>query len=212
MSKLLRFITQNRLEAGVDEVARGCLAGPVVAAAVIWNPDLEKIFNIEIPDIKDSKKLRPSIRKDYSNFIKEYAIDYNIAFVSENDIDKMNIRQATFKAMNQAINGLTVEPEHLLIDGNSFEYNISDTNTKNIDYTTVVKGDNKYLSIACASILAKVARDEYIINLVNNNPELEKYGWRTNNAYGTKDHIKAIKRFGISKYHRKTFGICKNYK
>ena len=97
MSKLLRFMTQNRLEAGVDEVARGCLAGPVVAAAVIWNPNLEKIFNIEIPDIKDRKKLRPSIRKDYSNFIKEYAIDYNIAFVSENDIDKMNIRQATFK-------------------------------------------------------------------------------------------------------------------
>jgi ribonuclease HII len=211
MSKLLRYMIKNRLEAGIDEVARGCLAGPVVAAAVIWNPDLEKTLGVKIPDIKDSKKLKPSVREEYSSFIKFYAIDYHISFVSEKDIDEMNIRKATFKAMHQAINGLTVEPEHLLIDGNSFESYISDTFNSDIKYSTVVKGDNKYLSIACASILAKVARDDYIIDLVNNNPELEKYGWRKNNAYGTKDHINAIKKYGITEHHRKTFGICKEY-
>ena len=211
MSRLLRFMKPNILEAGVDEVARGCLAGPVVAAAVVWNPELENIFNIKIPDIKDSKKLNPEQRLEYSNFIKNYALDYNIAFISEKEIDEINIRNATFKAMHKALSGLIIEPEHLLIDGNSFKPFIADSFNKEIDFTTVVKGDNKYLSIACASILAKVARDEYIINLVNQDSSLEKYGWRKNNAYGTKDHTEAIKKYGITKHHRKTFGICKNY-
>lgn len=201
----------NILEAGVDEVARGCLVGPVVAAAVVWNPELENIFNFKIPEIRDSKKLKPDIRKQYSDFIKSYALDYNIAFVSEKEIDEINILNATFKAMHKAISGLTIQPEHLLIDGNSFKPFIADRFNKVIDYTTVVKGDDKYLSIACASILAKVARDEYIYNLVDNDPSLEKYGWRKNNAYGTKDHTEAIKKYGITKHHRKTFGICKEY-
>jgi len=201
----------NIIEAGIDEVARGCLVGPVVAAAVIWNPELENIFNIKIPDIKDSKKLKPEIRKQYSDFIKNYALDYNIAFVSEKEIDNINILNATFKAMHKAISGLTIQPEHLIIDGNSFKPFTADSFNKVIDYSTVVKGDNKYLSIACASILAKVARDDYIYNLVDNDPSLEKYGWKKNNAYGTKDHIEAIKKYGISEHHRKTFGICKEY-
>ena len=201
----------NIIEAGIDEVARGCLVGPVVAAAVIWNPELENIFNIKIPDIKDSKKLKPEIRKQYSDFIKSYALDYNIAFVSEKEIDNINILNATFKAMHKAISGLTIQPEHLIIDGNSFKPFIADSFNKVIDYSTVVKGDNKYLSIACASILAKVARDDYIYNLVDNDPSLEKYGWKKNNAYGTKDHIDAIKKHGITEHHRKTFGICKEY-
>jgi len=211
MSKLLKYMKPDSLEAGIDEVARGCLAGPVVAAAVIWNPELETLLNIKIPDIKDSKKLKSNVRKEYSNFIKEYAIDYSIGFVSEKVIDDINIRKATFKAMHKAIDGLTVEPDHLIIDGNAFEPCMSNTFNTNIDFTTVVKGDNKYLSIACASILAKVARDEYIIQLVEQQSELEKYGWRTNNSYGTKDHIKAIKQYGITKHHRRTFGICKDY-
>ena len=211
MTRLLRFLKPNILEAGIDEVARGCLVGPVVAAAVIWNPELENIFNIKIPDIKDSKKLKPEIRKQYSDFIKSYALDYNIAFVSEKEIDNINILNATFKAMHKAISGLTIQPEHLIIDGNSFKPFISDSFNKEIDYTTVIKGDDKYLSIACASILAKVARDEYIYNLVDNEPSLEKYGWKKNNAYGTKDHIDAIKKHGITEHHRKTFGICKEY-
>ena len=211
MTRLLRFMKPNIIEAGIDEVARGCLVGPVVAAAVIWNPELENIFNIKIPDIKDSKKLKPEIRKQYSDFIKSYALDYNIAFVSEKEIDNINILNATFKAMHKAISGLTIQPEHLIIDGNSFKPFIADSFNKVIDYSTVVKGDNKYLSIACASILAKVARDDYIYNLVDNDPSLEKYGWKKNNAYGTKDHIDAIKKHGITEHHRKTFGICKEY-
>ena len=211
MTRLLRFMKPNIIEAGIDEVARGCLVGPVVAAAVIWNPELENIFNIKIPDIKDSKKLKPEIRKQYSDFIKNYALDYNIAFVSEKEIDNINILNATFKAMHKAISGLTIQPEHLIIDGNSFKPFTADSFNKVIDYSTVVKGDNKYLSIACASILAKVARDDYIYNLVDNDPSLEKYGWKKNNAYGTKDHIEAIKKYGISEHHRKTFGICKEY-
>lgn len=211
MTRLLRFMKPNILEAGIDEVARGCLVGPVVAAAVIWNPELENIFNISIPDIKDSKKLKPEVRKQYSDFIKSYALDYNIAFVSEKEIDNINILNATFSAMHKAISGLTIQPEHLIIDGNSFKPFVADRFNKQIDYTTVVKGDNKYLSIACASILAKVARDEYIYNLVDNDPSLEKYGWKKNNAYGTKDHIDAIKKYGITEHHRKTFGICKEY-
>jgi ribonuclease HII len=201
----------NILEAGIDEVARGCLVGPVVAAAVIWNPELENIFNISIPDIKDSKKLKPEVRKQYSDFIKSYALDYNIAFVSEKEIDNINILNATFSAMHKAIAGLTIQPEHLIIDGNSFKPFVADRFNRKIDYTTVVKGDDKYLSIACASILAKVARDEYIYNLVDNDPSLEKYGWKKNNAYGTKDHIESIKKYGITEHHRKTFGICKEY-
>jgi ribonuclease HII len=211
MTRLLKFMKPNILEAGIDEVARGCLAGPVVAAAVVWNPDLENIFNFKIPEIKDSKKLKPTIRKQYSDFIKNYALDYNIAFVSEKEIDEINILNATFKAMHKAISGLTILPEHLIIDGNSFKPFVADSFNKHIDYTTVVKGDDKYLSIACASILAKVARDEYIYNLVDTDPSLAKYGWKKNNAYGTKDHIAAIKKYGITEHHRKTFGICKEY-
>ena len=211
MTRLLRFMKPNILEAGIDEVARGCLAGPVVAAAVIWNPELEKILNINIPNIKDSKKLKPTVRKEYSEFIKSYALDYNIAFVSEKEIDNVNILNATHMAMHKAINGLTIKPEHLIIDGNSFKPFAYDSFNKYLDYSTVIKGDNKYLSIACASILAKVARDEYIYNLVDNDKKLEKYGWKTNNAYGTKDHIDAIKKYGITKHHRKTFGICKEF-
>jgi len=211
MTRLLRFMRPNILEAGIDEVARGCLAGPVVAAAVIWNPELEKILNINIPNIKDSKKLKPTVRKEYSEFIKSYALDYNIAFVSEKEIDDVNILNATHMAMHKAINGLTIKPEHLIIDGNSFKPFAYDSFNKYLDYSTVIKGDNKYLSIACASILAKVARDEYIYNLVDNDKNLEKYGWKTNNAYGTKDHIDAIKKYGITKHHRKTFGICKEF-
>ena len=139
MTRLLRFLKPNILEAGIDEVARGCLVGPVVAAAVIWNPELENIFNIKIPDIKDSKKLKPEIRKQYSDFIKSYALDYNIAFVSEKEIDNINILNATFKAMHKAISGLTIQPEHLIIDGNSFKPFTADSFNKVIDYSTTIE-------------------------------------------------------------------------
>lgn len=203
MTKLKHFFNKNLLEVGVDEVARGCLGGRVYAAAVIWNPNFEKNTGIKIPDIKDSKKVKPELREEYSDFIKYYAIDYGIGWVDEKEIDKINIRNASFKAMKIALDNLSIKPECILVDGNAFEgYN-------NIDYECIVKGDNKVLSIAMASILAKTSRDNYIIDLVKKNPELKKYGWIENNSYGTEQHLNAIKKYGVSDYHRKTFGICK---
>lgn len=203
MTRLKHFFKKGILEVGVDEVARGCLAGRVYAAAVIWNPDFEKNTGIKIPDIKDSKKIKPELREEYADFIKYYAIDYGIGWVDEKEIDEINIRNASFKAMKKALDNLKIIPECILIDGNSFNgYN-------DIKYECIVKGDNKILSIAMASILAKTSRDKYIIDLVNENPSLKKYGWIENASYGTEQHINAIKKYGITEYHRKTFGICK---
>jgi len=205
MSKLKLFLEANKLEVGVDEVARGCLAGRVYAAAVIWNPYLENIWNIKLPDIKDSKKLKPAKRQEIRQFIEHYAIDWAVGWVGEREIEKINIRNASIKAMHKALDKLIVHPEHILVDGNYFkEY-------QNISHSCIIKGDNKYISIAAASILAKTHRDDYLEDLINNNSELEKYNWRKNSAYGTKNHLKVIKEYGITSYHRKTFGICKKY-
>ena len=206
MTSLKHFFKKNIIEVGVDEVARGCLAGRVYAAAVIWNPNFENKTGIKIPDIKDSKKLKPELRREYAEFIKAYADDYGIGWVDEKEIDEINIRNAAFKAMHKAIDNLkTVKPEFILVDGNGFnKYN-------NLEHECIVKGDNKYLSIAMASILAKTSRDNYIKELVENNPYLNRYEWLDNNSYGTKKHLDAIRKYGITKYHRKTFGICKDY-
>ena len=205
MSKLKLFLEANLLEVGVDEVARGCLAGRVYAAAVIWNPYLENIWNIKLPDIKDSKKLKPTKRQEIRQFIEYYAIDWAVGWVDEREIEKINIRNASIKAMHIALDKLIVRPDHILVDGNYFkEY-------QKISHSCIIKGDNKYISIAAASILAKTHRDDYLEDLINNNPKLEKYNWRNNSAYGTKTHIKAIEKYGITSYHRKSFGICKKY-
>lgn len=205
MTNLKLFFKKNIIEVGVDEVARGCLAGRVYAAAVIWNPNFEEKTGIKIPDIKDSKKIKPQLRDEYSEFIKKYADDYGIGWVDEKEIDKINIRNASFKAMHLALDNLKLKPTFILVDGNGFN------KYKDIDHECIIKGDNTYLSIAMASILAKTSRDNYIKQLVLENPYLNKYGWSENNAYGTKKHIDAIKKYGITKYHRRTFGICKNY-
>lgn len=176
--------------AGIDEVGRGCVSGPVFAGAVI----LPKEFKSEL--IKDSKKLTDKKKKLAYDLIKKNAIDISYSMVSAKEIDKINIQQATFLAMNNAIDKLKIKPEHLLVDGNLFESNF------NIPYTCVIKGDNTYLSIAAASIVAKVLRDQYMIELHNLYPQ---YKWDSNKGYGSKYHMEKISEIGVTEEHRITF-------
>ena len=203
---LKAFKNRKLLEAGIDEAGRGPLFGRVYAAAVILNPDLE--YNDKY--IKDSKKLSKKNIDIAESYVKEIALDWSVAYSTEERIDDINILQATQEAMHKALDNLSIKPEYLLVDGNYFlPYTI---NKKNIKAECVVSGDDTYYSIAAASILAKTARDRYIENLCNENPELnEYYSIGTNKGYGAKIHINGIKKYGISKWHRKTFGICKIY-
>lgn len=189
---LLSSFTKKYIEAGVDEVGRGCLAGPVVASAVI----LPKDFKHEL--LKDSKKLKEKDRDDLEKEIKEKAISWAIAEASHQEIDKINILNASILAMHRAIEKLTVEPELLLIDGNRFKP------YKFIPYHCVVKGDNKFFAIAAASVLAKVYRDNLMKNLDKEYPE---YDWKNNVGYPTPKHKEAIVNIGICEWHRKTFKI-----
>ena len=200
--------TSDLLEAGVDEVARGCLAGPVFAAAVIWprEIELETDFTMEL---KDSKKLSRNQRNNLREYIEAYAIDYSVASVNNQEIDSINIRNASFLAMHRAIQGLNVDPDLLLVDGNAFKPYLTPDSRDVIEHKCIISGDDKYQSIAAASILAKVYHDDFIDSLLNNNEDLKKYGWSTNMCYGTVEHIEAIKKYGISPYHRKSFGPCK---
>ena len=203
---LRAFKNRKLLEAGIDEAGRGPLFGRVYAAAVILNPELE--YNDKY--IKDSKKLSKKNIDIAESYVKEVALDWSVAYSTEERIDDINILQATQEAMHKALDNLSIKPEYLLVDGNYFSpYTI---NKKNIKSECVVSGDDTYYSIAAASILAKTARDRYIENLCNENPELnEYYSIGTNKGYGAKIHINGIKKYGISKWHRKTFGICKIY-
>jgi ribonuclease HII len=176
--------------AGVDEVGRGCLSGPVFAAAVILPKDFKS------DNIKDSKKLSEKARLKAYEEIYKNAIDISVHSVSPQDIDKHNIQNAVYASMNGAIDGLETKPEHVLVDGNIFD------SYSDIPYTCVVKGDNKYLPIASASIVAKVIRDEYMKKLHEDYP---MYHWDKNKGYGSKHHIEIIKEQGITHHHRKTF-------
>tara|TARA_Y100001970_G_scaffold280012_1_gene388282 strand:+ start:10521 stop:11141 length:621 start_codon:yes stop_codon:yes gene_type:complete len=202
------YYHKDLLEVGVDEVARGCLAGRVYSAAVIWPKELED--DICHPVIKDSKKLSRRRRLILKDYIEEYAIDFAVGWVDEKTIDEVNIMNATMKAMHKALDNLNVDMDYLLIDGNYFKPYVK--NKKVVPYKCVVGGDRTYTPIACASILAKVYHDQYIEKLCDTHPELHKqYGWRSNMCYGTEKHVDGIKVYGISPYHRKTFGICKEY-
>ena len=204
---MFEYYEPNRLEAGIDEVARGCLAGRVYSAAVIWPNDLDE--DEYHPVIKDSKKLSKKKREELRDYIENTAKDFSIGYEEANIVDDINIRNATFSSMHKALNGLNVLPDYLLVDGNSFKpYS---NNGELIQHKCFIGGDAKYISIACASILAKVYHDNYIEKLCENEPDLKKYGWLNNMCYGTEEHIDAIKTYGISKYHRKTFGVCKLY-
>ncbi len=182
----------NLTEAGCDEAGRGCLAGPVVAAAVI----LPK--NFKHPVLNDSKKLSSKQRMLLKDEIISSSIAWNVAFVDNETIDEMNILRASIKAMHLAIQGLAKEPQFLLIDGNRFfQY-------KSIEHKTIIKGDGKYFSIAAASVLAKTFRDEYMEKLDKEFPE---YGWIRNKGYPTSFHRAAIQQYGITPFHRKSFNL-----
>ena len=189
---LLPYLEANRLEAGCDEAGRGCLAGSVYAAAVILPPDFQN------EDLNDSKQLSEKKRYALRPIIEREAIAWAVGVVTPEEIDKINILKASFLAMHRAIEQLKVKPEHLLIDGNRF------TPYPNIPHTTVVKGDGKYLSMAAASILAKTYRDDYMNQLAEECPD---YHWVENKGYPTKAHREAIRKFGITPYHRKSFTL-----
>ena len=176
--------------AGIDEVGRGSLAGPVVAAAVIFNPDCDFPQGID-----DSKKLTASVREDLYDQIIESAAAVGIGYVNREQIDKINILQATFKAMKSAVSQLEVSPDYLLIDGNRAPDFASPV-------MTVVKGDSKSFSIAAASIIAKVSRDRFMSEI---DPEYSQYRFKSNKGYGTPYHIQAIREHGLSPQHRVTF-------
>lgn len=189
---LLSNYSGKLLECGCDEAGRGCLAGPVVAAAVILPQD----FQCE--RLTDSKQLSESIRESLRPFIEKEALAWSVASVSASEIDEINILNASILAMHRAIEKLIIQPEFILVDGNRFK------KYGNIPYQTVVKGDAKYLSIAAASVLAKTHRDELIRELSKAYP---CYGWERNKAYPTNEHRRAIAEFGVSPYHRMSFRL-----
>lgn len=189
---LCSFWQQDVPEAGVDEAGRGCYAGPVVAAAVMLPTDFYH------PLLNDSKQMKENDRNTLRTFIEENALSYACAFVSHTEIDRINILQATYKAMHEAILKLKPSPRLLLIDGNRFKP------VKGIPHHCIVGGDARYSSIAAASIIAKTYRDEYMKKLHESYPE---YGWNENKGYGTLKHRDAINRLGLTEYHRKSFNI-----
>lgn len=204
------YYHEDLIEAGTDEVARGCLSGPVVASAVILPKELDDDYVEVFKNVKDSKKLNKKKREYLKDIIEEVALDFAVSFIDNDKIDEINILNASQLAMRESIKKLNIKPEFLLVDGNYFQP-YYDENNKIIPFECFIKGDSKFKSISCASILAKVYHDNYIEDLVSNNKDLEKYDWLNNMCYGTKNHIEAIEKYGLSKYHRKTFGICKNY-
>lgn len=183
----------RRLEAGVDEVGRGCLAGPVVAAAVVWNPRVDHEL---INQIKDSKKLSAAKRSRLRHFIEEHAIATSVSFVSSAIVDAKNILQASFDAMHGALSGLSVNVDCILVDGPHFR------KYGDVPHKCIVNGDNVFLSIAMASILAKVHRDHSMQLL---HAERPMYGWCRNMGYGTAEHLRGIQRHGITREHRMSF-------
>tara|TARA_B110000285_G_scaffold233083_1_gene305824 strand:- start:534 stop:1142 length:609 start_codon:yes stop_codon:yes gene_type:complete len=192
MNQLLSFFRKNTIEAGCDEAGRGCLSGPVVAAAVI----LPKDFKNKLLD--DSKKLTESKRKALRPIIEKEALAYAIGVVDEKEIDEINILNASFLAMHRAIDKLGISPELLLIDGNRFNAYLE------TEHECIIKGDGKYLSIAAASVLAKTYRDDFMEDL---HQEFPVYCWDKNKGYPTKKHRIAILNNGACKYHRKTFTL-----
>lgn len=192
MGNLIAFFNENQIEAGCDEAGRGCLAGPVVAASVILNP------SYLIERLNDSKKLSEKIRNQLRIEITVNVTAHAIGIVDEKEIDEINILNASFKAMHLAVAALKVKPKFLLIDGNRFQP------YPDIDHVCIVKGDSKFQAIAAASILAKTHRD-YIMEQLHE--QYPMYNWKKNKGYPTKEHRAAIKKYGVTPYHRMTFRL-----
>ena len=183
---------EGKVEAGCDEAGRGCLAGSVYAAAVIF-PE-----NYQNEELNDSKKLTDKRRKQLRDIIQRDAVAWAVGIVTPEEIDKINILNASILAMHRALDQLKVRPEAVIVDGNRFKP------YQSLPHTTIVKGDGKYLSIAAASILAKTYRDDYMDKLAEEYPQ---YDWLSNKGYPTKKHREAIRQYGITPYHRKTFNM-----
>ena len=183
---------EGLVEAGCDEAGRGCLAGSVFAAAVILPPDYENEL------LNDSKKLTDSKRKQLREIIEHDAVDWAVGIVEPGEIDEINILNASILAMHRALDQLKVRPEAVIVDGNRFKP------YRDLPYTTIVKGDGKYLSIAAASILAKTYRDDYMDRLAEDYPQ---YDWKSNKGYPTKKHRQAIRECGITPFHRRSFTL-----
>ncbi len=180
------------LEAGTDEAGRGCLSGPVVAAAVILPKDFSHPF------LNDSKQLSEKKREELRPIIEENALAFGISFVWQQEVDEINVLQASIEGMHRSIEQLKIIPEFIIVDGNKFK------DYKEIPHKTIVKGDAKYLSIAAASVLAKTYRDEYMVKIHQDFPV---YNWKKNKGYPTKEHRNAIREFGSNPHHRKTFRL-----
>ncbi len=189
---LLSNFSNLKLECGTDEAGRGCLAGPVTASAVILPDDFSNTI------LNDSKLLSEPKRKLLKPIIESSAISFAVQHIFQDDIDKINILNASILAMHESIGKLNPKPEFIIVDGNKFKP------FDNIPHQTIIKGDSKYLSIAAASVLAKTYRDEYMAKI---HEEFPMYNWKKNKGYPTQEHRNAIKKYGITKYHRKSFRL-----
>ena len=190
--KLLSCYNKNTIEAGCDEAGRGCLAGPVFAAAVILPSDFENEL------LNDSKQLTEKQRYQLRPLIEKEALAWAVVMVYNHEIDEINILNASFMAMNRAVATLKTKPQHLLIDGNRFRPQTE------IPFTCMIKGDGRFYSIAAASVLAKTYRDDFMLKIHNEFPD---YDWNNNKGYPTKKHRAAIKKYGTTKYHRISFRL-----
>lgn len=191
-NKLESCLQKGRIEAGCDEAGRGCLSGPVFAAAVILPEDYSNDM------LDDSKKLTEAKRYQLREEIEKEALAWAVAMLDNNEIDEINILNASIAAMHRSVGQLKITPEHLLIDGNKFKP------YKEIPHDCIIKGDGRYYSIAAASVLAKTYRDDFMMKIHSEFPD---YKWNKNKGYATKEHVAAIKKIGFSKYHRKTFHL-----
>jgi len=191
---MLQHFKSPKIICGVDEAGRGCIAGPVVAAAVILPRNFRHDF------LNDSKQLTEKQRSELRPIIEKYAIAFGVGIIDNHKVDEVNILQATYLAMHQAIEQLKKKPDLLIIDGNRFKP------YKTIEHQTIIKGDGKYIEIAAASVLAKTYRDEIMEKL---HLEFLVYNWKKNKGYPTIEHRKAVKEFGSCEYHRQTFQLLK---
>lgn len=189
---LKSYYRKGTVEAGCDEAGRGCLAGPVFASAVILPNDFTH------PMLNDSKKLTEKQRYALRDIIMKEAVSWAVEMVTNQEIDRINILNASFLAMNKAVGKLTVLPQHLIIDGNRFKTNLQ------IPYTCIVKGDSLFYSIAAASVLAKTFRDDYMFQI---HEEYPHYDWKNNKGYPTEKHREALRKFGVSPHHRLSFRL-----
>ena len=196
------------IEAGCDEAGRGPLAGSVFAAAVVLDPDIitNQLHTHWLEMLNDSKQLTENERIFLRPLIEQYAMAWAVVEVTVEEIDQINILNASILGMQRALDRLTIRPEHIIVDGNKWKPYIPKGEVMEIPARTIVKGDGKYLSIAAASVLAKTYRDEYMLRLHEQYPQ---YHWDTNMGYPTKAHYEAIRQYGITPYHRKTFKLYK---